>query len=250
MKTHLLAVMLMAAGLMMTACGNGNNNQKNDQTPNQTPNQAPNQTSVVDENKTVEEPVVMETSGINAIKKVWANNSFDLDAGDQTPNIETYALAFCKTYPQFEINKTLADYLINGTYDKSEYEIINDKKNGYIRCMWLMQYTDNTDVCYWNRKDGTQLVAVYMESNSESDPTENLVTFYSYDHAEGVMTPEPALTQMIEERMKKYDSYSVVLPREGKDIQVIGYIVDEENDSADRNELKLKWDGQNFNWEN
>lgn len=232
-------MMLLAAGLMMTACGNGsNNNQKNDDTP------------VVDEKKTVEEPVVKKVGGIPAIKKVWANKSFDLDAGDITPSIETYALAFCKTYPQFDLNKVLADYLVKGTYNESEYEIINDKKNGYIRCMWLVQYTNNTDVCYWNRKDGTQLVAAYMEDNSESDPTENLVAFYSYDHAEGVMTPEPALTQMIEERMNKYDAYSVVLPREGKDIMVIGYIIDEENDSADRNELKLKWDGQTFNWEN
>ena len=233
--------MLLAVGLMMTACGNGNsnkNNQKNDDTP------------IVDEKKTVEEPVVEEIGGIAAIKKVWANKSFDLDAGDITPNIETYALAFCKTYPQFDINKILADYLVNETYNESEYEIINNKKNGYIRCMWLVQYTNNTDVCYWNRKDGTQLVAVYMEENSESDPTENLVAFYSYDHADGVMNPEPALTQMIEERMNKYDAYSVVLPREGKDIQVIGYIIDEENDSADRNELKLTWDGQTFNWEN
>ena len=229
--------MLLAAGLMMTGCGNDNNNQKNNDQP------------VVDEKKTVEEPVVKEVSGIDAIKKVWANKAFDLDAGDITPNIETYALAICKTYPQFDLNKTLADYLVDGTYNEDEYEIINDKKNGYIHCLWKVQYTNLTDVCYWNRKDGTQLVAAYMEDNSESDPTENLVAFYSYNHAVGVMTPEPALTKMIEERMQKYDAYSVVLPRNGKDIQVIGYIVDEENDNADSKELKLKWDGQTFNWD-
>ena len=239
MKKHLLAVMLLAAGLMMAACGNGNiNKQKNNDKP------------VVDDKKKVEEPTNKDISHIGTIRDVWASKPFDLDAGDQTPNIETYALAFCQTYPQYAINKALANYLVNGTYNEEEFEIINDKKNGYIHCMWLVQYTENTDVCYWNRKDGTQLVAAYMEANHEDGSSENLVAFYSYDHADGVMTPEPALTKMIEERMNKYDAYTVVLPREGKDILVYGYIVDEENDSADRNELKLKWDGQTFNWDN
>ena len=235
MKKHLLAVMLLAAGLMMTACGN--NNKQNNNKP------------VVDEKKKVEEPKdEVRTGSIGEIKKVWAKKSFAVDPGDHTPNIETYALAFCDTYPMFEVNRVLANYLVNEVYDNDQYEIISDKKNGYIHCMWEVQYSNFTDVCYWNRKDGHQLIAAYMEDSGEGGWFENLVVFYDYDYANDLLTPEPELTQMIENRMKKYDAYSVVLPREGKDIQVIGYIFDEENDTADRNELKLKWDGQTFDW--
>ena len=234
MKRKFFAIMLLTAGLMMTACGN--NNQSNNVKP------------VVDEQKKVEEPQDEGLTGIGGIKKVWAKKSFNMDPGDHTPNIVTYALAFCDTYRQFELNEVLRDYLISGTYDSDQYEIIIDKKNGYIHCMWMVQYTNLTDVCYWNRKDGHQLIAVYMEDSGEGGFHENLVVFY--DYANDLVTPEPELTQMIEDRMKKYDAYSVVLPREGKDIQVIGYIFDEENDSADSNELVLKWDGQTFNWNN
>ena len=114
----------------------------------------------------------------------------------------------------------------------------------------MVQYTNLTDVCYWNRKDGHQLVAAYMEDSGEGGWFENLVVFYDYDYANDLMTPEPELTQMIEDRMKKFDAYSVQLPREGKDIEVAGYVIDEEQDNADGITLKLKWDGQTFNWEN
>lgn len=238
MKRKFLAIMLLAAGLMMTACGNDNNQKKDDK-------------PVVDDKKKVEEPKdEVRTGSIGEIKKVWAKRSFNVDPGDKTPNVETFALAFCEKYPEYDINEVLRNYLVSGTYDSNEYEIINDKKNGYIRCMWMVQYTNLTDVCYWNRKDGHQLVAAYMEDSGEGGWFENLVVFYDYDYANDLMTPEPELTQMIEDRMKKFDAYSVQLPREGKDIEVAGYVIDEEQDNADGITLKLKWDGQTFNWEN
>lgn len=250
MKRHLLVAMLFAAGLMMTAC---ENNPKNNENP--APKENGNKENVVtpDQPKEIEkeeEEKVVELSGIGEIKRVWANKTFEVEPGDITPGIEQYALAFCKTYPQYELNKVIADYLIDEKYDESMYEIVNDKKNGYLRCTWLVQFTNTTEVCFWNRKDGHQLVAAYMEANYENAPSENLVVFYDYDYANDIMTPEPALTKMIEERMQKYDDYSVVLPQQGKDIEVVGYVVDEANDTADRVELKLKWDGQTFSWEN
>jgi hypothetical protein len=67
------------------------------------------------------------------------------------------------------------------------------------------------------------------------------------------MSPEPALTDLIEKRMRDYDAYSVVLPKEGKDIMVMGFIFgdeEEEEDNSEYVELNLKWNGMTFNWGN
>lgn len=241
MKSIYLATMLLVAGLMMSACNN-DNNQKNNTTPNENTEQK--KEEVV--NTKTEDP-----SGIASIRKAWVNENIDVDPGDITPGIEQFALAFCKAYPQYEINKVLMDYIVSPKdYNKDEYEIVNDPRNGYIHCMWEVQTTPVTDVCFWNRKNDHKLVAAYMEDTHESRAwAERLVVFYDYDPLTVIMTPEPALTEMIEQRMKKYDDYSVVLPQKGKDIEVIGYVFDEENDSADRVEFKLKWGGMTFAWD-
>lgn len=242
MKKHLLAVMLLAASLMMTACGNGNNNQKNNTTPNE--NNEQKKEEVINTN-------TEDSFGIASIRKAWTRENIDVDPGDITPGIEQFALAFCKTYPQYDLNKVLMDYIISpNDYNKDEYEIVNDPRNGYIHCMWEVQTTPVTDVCYWNRNNDHKLIAAYMEDTHESGEwAERLVVFYDYDPLTVIMTPEPALTEKIEQRMNKYDDYSVILPQNGKDIVVVGYVFDEENDSADRVEFKLKWDGMTFEWD-
>ena len=227
--------MVVAAGLMMTACSNNSSNDK--------PNENGNKENVV---------TPADPSGIGAIRKVWAKGPFDLDKGDIDPDIETFAFAICKKFPQCETNKAMMEYLMDPKgYNNQDFKVESSPRNGYIHCMELVQTTPITDVCYWNRKNGNKLVAAYMEASHESGEwSENLVVFYDYDPATDVMTPEPALTEMIEKRIKNFDSYAVVLPKEGKDIKVTGYVIDKENDSADAVELKLKWDGNTFEWEN
>ena len=223
---------------MITAC---NNDQKSNTKPAENTNK---------EKEEVVTPKNDDPSGIGTIRKVWKVNAIDVDPGDQTPGIEQFALAFCKEYPQFPLNRVMRDYLIKGTYDKSQYEIVNDPNHGYIHCMWEVQTTPVTDVCFWNRSNGNKLVAAYMEDTHESGEWyERLVAFYDFDPATNMMTPEPALTEMIMNRVKKYDCYAVTLPRVGKDINVVGYIIDKEEDSADSKEMLLKWNGMTFDWE-
>lgn len=236
MKRSYLAIVLIAAGLMMSACNNGSNqNQNGNNNSNKTENKV--------------KPANNDPSGIKSIEKVWAAKAIDVDPGDITPGIEQFALAFCKEYPQFSLNKVLGDYIIDGTYDKSEYDIVKDPSHGYIHCMWKVQTAPLTDVCFWNRNNGHKLVAAYMEDTHESGEwSERLVAFYDFDPATNMMTPEPALTEMIANRVKKYGDYSVTLPRTGKDIEVSGYIVDEEEESADVKEMQMKWNGMTFDW--
>jgi len=239
MKNSILfAIMFAAAGLMMSAC---NNTPKSNEKPVDN-----GKTEQVEKKENVQNP-----TGIVSIRKAWTNNPIDAEPGDITPGIETFALAFCEKYSECETNKALADYLVDPEeVNKEMYEIVSDPKNGYVHSMMKVQTTPFTDACYWNRENEHQLFAAYMENTFETGESENLVVFYDYDPMTQIMTPEPALTNMIEERMKKYSSYQVVLPQEGKDITVVGYIDDVENNSSDMLELKLKWNGMTFDWEN
>ena len=243
MKKNLLPIMIVAAGLMITACNNGPKNNENtvkDETETEQINNESDEEDVLDEDPT----------GIVSIRESWASQKINVNSGDQKPGIEQFALAFCKTYPQNDINHVLRDYLISPEdFGESDYSIEVLPSNGYIECMWLVQTAPLTDVCYWNRKNGHKLVAAYMEEDHESGVySEHLAVFYDYDPETDIMTPEPSLTNMIEERVKEYDNFSVTLPSEGKDIQVFGFIDNLELDNCDVVEMELKWNGMTFDW--
>ena len=250
MKSKIFAITFLAANLMFSAC---DNNQKNNGKSVESANPEYKVTATQSEESAAEEKTPDSSddpTGIISIRKTWAGQTIKVDAGKSTVGIEQFAKAFCKTYPQCETNKAMLDYLNSPKDYKSDlFEIDSKPRNGYIRCMMEVQTAPLTDVCYWNRKNGHKLFAAYMESTHESMAwDEHQVVFYDYDPATNIMTPEPALTEMIEKRVKKFDSYSVALPDEGKDIEVNAYTFDEENDSAEGEELKLKWNGMTFDW--
>ena len=236
MKIKFSAVMLIAASLMVMAC-NGKEKKEDDQTKGDT--------------ETVETTAQQETddpSHIVEIRQTWAAEPIKVDAGDKAIGIEQLALAFCKKYPKCITNDALKKYFLSPEdFEIAIYDVDFRPKNGYVRCMMMVETTPLTSACYWNRTDGHKLFAAFMEQTDENmSYDEHLVVFYDYNPATSTMTPEPALTSMIEERMKKYDSFSVDLPAEGKDIVVHGYIIDKENDSAETEDITLKWDGNSF----
>ena len=253
--------MFVAAGLTMSACGSKDKGDVKS-AENETEESVESTDNVKTANATTAN-AAGDPTGIVAIRKVWKDKNIDVDAGDITPGIKEYALAFCKEYPKCETNKALMDYLLSPAADtKDVYDIPADPKNGefnyhiessprkgHIRCIAEVQTAPLTDVCYWNRSNGHKLFAAYMECTHESDEyDERQVVFYDIDPATGIMTPDIALAEMFEERVKEYDAFSVVLPRDGKDIDVTGYIVDKENDSADTKDLLMKWNGLSFDW--
>ena len=263
MKTNLFAISLMAAGLMMSACGNSQKNDgkaaESDNTQTETAVQEANVQSVAEEEE--------ETSvrGIEDIRKTWAGKTLTVDADKSKAGIKEFTLTFCKAYPQCGTNKALKEFLSSPNAAKDVFRIETDDprtsgytfgydincnpRNGYIRCMGEIQTDRFTYACYWNRKNGHKLFAAYMEECWESvDWEQCLVVFYDYDPATGIMTPEPALTNMIEKRAKDYIVYYIELPEQGKDIKV--NCVESMEEEAYANEVyTLKWNGTTFNWE-
>ena len=60
------------------------------------------------------------------------------------------------------------------------------------------------------------------------------------------MTPEPALSKKLTDVVDNYDSYSITLPEEGKDIELIGYTDDEEEEDCIVTCFQAHWNGNDF----
>lgn len=255
MKRNFWAIALMAAGLMMTACGY---QQKNDDAAAEG-DSAKSEATAAQDDEEFEAP----KRGIESIRKEWAGKTLKVEVKDAV-GIKALALAFCKAYPQCETNKDMRDFLSSPNADKEEYseekdyqktgefdyQIYNQPSNGYIRCMLYTETNRFTYACYWNRKNGHKLFAAVMDECWEQvNMDQCLVVFYDFDPATGIMKPEPALTKMIEERVKggDYLCYYVSLPEEDKDIEVVAVESVEEEASAEEMWV-LKWNGQTFNW--
>ena len=249
MKSKSFAIAFMAAGLMMSACGNNQKNSDNSAESDSTKVATAAQATEDDEGV---------VRGIATIRKEWAGKTIKVNAGEKAPGIEQFALSFCKAYPQCETNKALGTYLEspneykgkdNFMVDDMSYSVYSNPGNGYVRSMMLVETNRYTYACFWKRKNAHLLFAAFMEECWETpDWDECLVVFYDYDPTTGVMTPEPNLTSMIEKRMKGYNSYSVILPEKGKEITVSGYTINEEEDSATSDDLNLVWNGMSFDW--
>lgn len=270
MSMKFLTVMLMVSGLIVSACNNKLKSYGSEVESDSI--ESDSIARVTQRLDSIEAEYYVKERSIASIRRVWADKKIKVDADPAALGIGELALAFCQTYPQCDTNEALRRYLVAPHTDGKDLDSLSFKsptykytfnywiepalKNGYIRCMEEVQVDRTTYVCFWNRKNGHKLFAAFMEECWETSTWEEcLVVFYDYDPATRVMSPEPALTDLIEKRMKDYDAYSVVLPKEGKDIMVMGFIFgDEEEEEGEDNseyvELDLKWNGMTFNWGN
>lgn len=253
MKKATLLMAVAALSFMLTACGDKKANQAQD-ADNETDATVEEGTETLSEdNADGDDSPALKTGEIADIRRVWASRPITPVAADKEADIEYFAFAFCMEYPDYEPNKALYDYLEFPTrYANQNFHIDNQKKNGYIKCMGMYQVNWDTSACYWKRNNGHSLVAFWMEQGHESgDPalSDALIVFYDYDPATDTMTPEPSLGKKIETDMASYDEYSVRLPEEGKDIELIGQKIDFENDSCDNTYYLLRWNGNDFNLE-
>lgn len=256
MKKLIFATMFIAANLMFLAC---DNKQKTNGTT------AENDSTEI---ATADDEVNNGFQrGIDEIRKVWTDKTVKVDANSNAVEIKRLALAFCKAYPQSDGNKALREFLSSSDADEDDieinitsryydyidtYRIMCNPRNGFICSLGYIESPRRTDACYWNRSNGHKLFAAYMEDGGETANWDQcLVVFYDYDPATHIMTPEPALTKMIEKRVKDYTCYSVELPEEGKDIHVnaaIPFDGEEEDDPGYVDVFELEWNGTTFVW--
>ena len=249
MKKKIQTAALLAIALIMVACGNkseGNASQEN--TTDQPSVEKKADTSAEEADATAEENEGDNNDILN-IKKVWKTKTINMGDDAVNPDIHKFAAVFCKTYPDYEPNTNLLEYLNQPkayNEEKTGFHINDQKGNGYISSILMTECDFNTACCYWKRKDGHRLVAFWLSKQLENmDTPEHQVLFYDFDPKTHVMTPEPQLTELIEKNTASFSTYEVRLPDEGKDIEVMTY-TDADEDSYDVSSFQMIWDGQNF----
>lgn len=257
MKKTFFMMALAACSFMLTACGDKQASQtENAENKSETTTKETAATEKTDDAAATDEDGDIKDDELHKlpeISRVWASKPLTKVAAGKTADIERFALAFCKEYPMYRPNRIISDYLVSpASYDeeKSLFHIDNQKKNGFLACRLFTEYDMNTDCCYWNRKDGHKLVAFWMKESLESyDKDEHLLVFYDYDPATDAMTPEPSISKMVENAMNSYDSYTINLPDEGKDIDLIGHKINLKEDNCDNTYYLLRWNGNDFKLE-
>lgn len=261
MKTKTLLMVLAAFLIMLTACGDkqANKTQNTDSQKNaiiEEKTEAKAAEGVdAEEDMTEEGDVSLSPGQIAAIRRVWESKPLTGVAADGMADIERFAYAFCKEYSDYEANKAICDYLESPTKyneENTRFRVESQKKSGYISCMAELQVSWDTEGCYWKRNNGHSLVAFWMEQGHENNPeyADQMLVFYDYDLATDTMTPEPALSKMVNDAMTHYDGgYTVRLPKQGKDIDLTGHKINYEEDNCDNTYYILRWNGNDFNLE-
>ena len=189
-------------------------------------------------------------SGLYEMTSNWKNTPITVSPKGAKVNIQDFAQALCSQYDGYEPNKKMLKYLANPkTYNKEAevYDVFSDVKNGYIRSMLLTEVVRETQMCYWNRKNGHSLVGVFMENGSENSKSENVFMFYDYDPKTNIMPPDTDVCQVVEKVAldKAFDGYALELPQEGKDIEV-KLFTPNDVESYDITIKTLKWTGDTF----
>lgn len=237
MKTKTMIVALAALSLMLTACGE---KKAKDVLAAEDKTETANENQNEDENYTPE-------SEVDVISSVWEMSPLAGVAKDGKVGIEQFAQKFCYEYNNYQPNKELCDYFRDpAKYNNEDFDINCQSKNGYISCRGMFQCSFDTECCYWKRKNGHSLVAFWLYEGHESGAEYQLLAFYDYDPDTDTMTPEPALSKRLLDVVDKYDSYSVILPEEGTDIEIIGYTDNEEEDNCIATDYQAHWDGNDF----
>ena len=237
MKTKTMIVALAALSLMLIACGE---KKAKDVLAAEDKTETANENQNEDENYTPE-------SEVDVISSVWEMSPLAGVAKDGKVGIEQFAQKFCYEYNNYQPNKELCDYLRDpAKYNNEDFDINCQSKKGYISCRGMFQCSFDTECCYWKRKNGHSLVAFWLYEGHESGAEYQLLAFYDYDPDTDTMTPEPALSKRLLDVVDKYDSYSVILPEEGTDIEIIGYTDNEEEDNCIATDYQAHWDGNDF----
>ena len=185
--------------------------------------------------------------GLDSMTSGLAETPITVSPKGAKVNIQDFAQAFCRQYDRFEPNEKILKYFAAPkSYDEVEemYRVESNITNGYIRSMLLTEVVRETQMCYWNRKNGHSLVGVFMENGSESGKSETVFMFYDYDPKTKIMTPDMDVYKVVEKVAidKAFDYYGLELPQKGKDIVVNLYT----DIGEDVTEKTLKWTGDTF----
>ena len=186
---------------------------------------------------------------IFAIRDVWADHPVQVENIDPNTRIRSFAKAFCSMYQEYRPNEAMVDYLKkpgNYTLEEKHYLTEDEPRNGYIKCDMAWQFDYMTEMCYWRRPNGHQLVGVLMQVGHEGEQCDAVLLFYDFDPKTQLMSPDLAIYESVMTIVGKHTGNVFFnLPKEGKDIDVMTVYWSEIDDFVYDGFL-LKWTGNSF----
>lgn len=186
---------------------------------------------------------------IFAIHDVWANRPIRVENIDPKARIWSFAKAFCSMYQEYRPNEAMTDYLKKPgeySYEEKKYITEDDSRHGYIKCDMAWQFDYMTEMCYWRRPNGHQLVGILMQVGHEGEKCDAVLLFYDFDPKTQLMSPDLAIYESVMAIVGKHTGdVFFSLPKEGKDIDVMTVYWSEIDDFVYDGFL-LKWTGNSF----
>ena len=150
------------------------------------------------------------------ISEHWSYEQVPMPEIKGKPGIADFAIAFANKFPGNVLWDTVKDYLTIDGYENEEVdEFVLDKRAGFLSIDFMSDATLAGEMCYWNVKNGKQRFAVKVaDFGGDSMPR---LYIYEYDREQGALIPHS------EEPIDFIYGFVVnfVLPRQGKDIEVI-----------------------------
>lgn len=208
--------------------------------------------ALVSEQPTDDETSADESSNKASVFEDWSTRPITVKTEGGKVDIHAFAKAFCQEYSAAEPCAKMLSYFKNPTdFEKPEevFFVKDYPKNGYIACDWRFESVNNVTLCYWNRKNGHQLVGVTTECGMEGEGMMGQYMFYDYDKATGLMTPDMNVVKVFDKLAASYEDIVLYLPEEGKDIVVYAFNYGDDEESEDDDTLDSysgKWDGTSF----
>ena len=186
---------------------------------------------------------------IYAIRKVWANQPIRVENIDPNARIRSFAKAFCGMYQEYRPNEAMTDYLKkpgNYSLEEKHYLTEDDPRHGFIKCDMGWQFDYMTEMCYWRRPNGHQLVGVLMQVGHEGEKCDAVLLFYDFDPQTQLMSPDTAIYQSVMDIVgRHHGDLSFRLHHEDKDIWASAVYWTEIDDFVYDN-FWLRWTGNSF----
>lgn len=153
---------------------------------------------------------------IYRIAERWSYEEVPVPEIKGTPGIADFAVAFADKYPGYPLTDEIKAYLtVKGHEGEDVDEFLLDRAAGYLSIDFMSDATFAAEMCYWNVKNGGQRFAVKLVDYAGD--TMPRLFIYEYDRQKGVLVPhsEEPIDFMYG------NVINFVLPRQGKDIEVI-----------------------------
>lgn len=244
-KTTYIWVCGLALPLLFYSCNNKNaaeNSGEEDSTA----------VAVVSDQPKDDETSADESNNEASVFEDWSTRPITVKTEGGKVDIHAFAKAFCQEYSAAEPCAKMLSYFKNpADFEKPEevFFVKDYPKNGFIACDWRFESVNNVILCYWNRKNGHQLVGVTTERGMEGEGMMCQYMFYDYDKATGRMTPDMNVVKVFDKLAASYEEIFLYLPEEGKDIAVYAFNYGDDDESEDDDTLdsyNAKWDGMTF----